>query len=141
MLPTPTSTQVAVAVNPFQQDFVSAAAYSDVPLDWAINQALLLLVHRESSFNPEAQNPISTARGLFQLLRGTWDQFVPEVAHEAANPFWQAVGGFRYIRTSYRTPERALAFWESTAARDPSRAPTDLQTKAQFWIDRGYVGY
>ncbi|MBU5900557.1 transglycosylase SLT domain-containing protein, partial [Vibrio cholerae O1] len=30
------------------------------------------LVNKESSWNPNAQNPTSTAYGLFQFLNGTW---------------------------------------------------------------------
>ncbi len=37
-----------------------------------VDQAMCILAH-ESKGNPGAKNPHSTAAGLFQFLRGTWD--------------------------------------------------------------------
>lgn len=41
-----------------------------------VNRALCLMGY-ESGGNPNAKNPRSTAAGLFQFLRSTWDQIVP----------------------------------------------------------------
>ena len=41
-----------------------------------VNRALCIMDH-ESKGDPNADNPNSTAAGLFQFLRGTWDSVVP----------------------------------------------------------------
>ena len=40
-------------------------------------ETALCLIHYESRGNPNADNPASTAAGLFQFLRSTWDNMVP----------------------------------------------------------------
>lgn len=42
------------------------------------------VVRRESNFDPNARNPRSTAWGLFQFLRGTWNSVCPEFPHGSA---------------------------------------------------------
>lgn len=42
------------------------------------------VVRRESNFNPNARNPRSTAWGLYQFLRGTWNGVCPEYRHGSA---------------------------------------------------------
>lgn len=42
------------------------------------------VVRRESGFNPSARNPSSTAWGLYQFLRGTWNGVCPEYPHGSA---------------------------------------------------------
>lgn len=70
-------------------------------LDW--------LVSHESSWNPNAQNPSSTAYGLFQFLDGTWSQYGPKTA----DPGLQAQYGLQYIRERYGDPKSAKSFWEA----------------------------
>ncbi len=41
-----------------------------------VERALCLIAH-ESGGNPDAKNPDSTAAGLFQFLKSTWDTMVP----------------------------------------------------------------
>jgi hypothetical protein len=69
-------------------------------LDW--------LVSHESSWNPNAQNPTSSAYGLFQFLDGTWGPYGPKTS----DPRKQAEYGLRYIKDRYGSPEKAKAFWE-----------------------------
>lgn len=43
------------------------------------------VVHRESRFNPNARNPRSSAWGLYQFIRGTWNSTCPEYTHGSAS--------------------------------------------------------
>lgn len=69
--------------------------------------ALSALVQKESSWNPNAQNPTSTAYGLFQFLNGTWAQ---TGIGKTSDPALQTEAGLRYIKGRYGTPSGALAF-------------------------------
>ena len=66
----------------------------------------------ESRWNPRAKNPSSTAFGLFQFLKSTWATYCKEGSYGSTDPYVQALGGFRYIKSRYRTPEGAWAFWQ-----------------------------
>ena len=127
--------------NPYYAEFVRAAEAAGVPAEWASNPALIQLVRHESGFRPDAKNPTSSAFGLFQFLDNTWSSYLREVPYGTQDPYWQAVGGFRYIEQRYGTPERAWAFWQSTVNRDASLAPPDLRSNSQYWIDHNYGGY
>lgn len=48
------------------------------------------VVHRESRFDPNARNPRSSAWGLYQFLRGTWNSVCPEFQHGSATVAQQA---------------------------------------------------
>lgn len=67
---------------------------------------LVALINRESGFNNVAQNPTSTAYGIFQFLNGTWASY--GVA-KTSDPGLQAVAGLRYIAQRYGSPAGALA--------------------------------
>jgi hypothetical protein len=43
------------------------------------------IVQRESRFQPNARNPRSSAWGLYQFLRGTWNSYCPEYPHGRAS--------------------------------------------------------
>jgi len=58
------------------------------------------LIFRESSWNPYADNPKSSAYGLFQVLKTKPGTRVPE----------QVKAGFDYIKHRYDTPCSALRF-------------------------------
>ena len=64
---------------------------------WA---CLVELVRRESRWNPDADNPRSSAQGLFQVLRQKPGLSVAR----------QADIGLRYIQSRHHTPCQALAF-------------------------------
>ncbi|MER5671163.1 transglycosylase SLT domain-containing protein [Pseudonocardia alni] len=76
----------------------------DVGAQWA---NLSALISKESSWNPTAQNPTSTAYGLFQFLNGTWGTVG---GRKTSNPGEQAEYGLRYIAQKYRDPIGAWAF-------------------------------
>jgi hypothetical protein len=64
------------------------------------------LLMRESGYNNLAQNPTSTAFGMFQFLNSTWAGYgVPKTA----DPALQALGGGRYISSRYGDPLGAAA--------------------------------
>lgn len=70
--------------------------------------ALVDLVQRESGWNPNAQNPTSTAYGLFQFLDSTRKNY--GITRDASLQ-QQIDAGLRYIADRYRTPSGALAHW------------------------------
>lgn len=72
--------------------------------------ALYQLVQHESGFNPNAQNPTSTAYGLFQFLNSTWGSVG---ATKTSDPWGQTAAGLRYIAGSYGSPINAWAKWQS----------------------------
>lgn len=61
---------------------------------------------RESGFNNTAQNPTSTAYGMFQFLDSTWGGY--GVA-KTSDPTQQSIAGARYIRARYGDPLGAAA--------------------------------
>ena len=67
------------------------------------------LIQRESSWNPAAQNPHSTAWGLFQFLNMHWGpgRYLP--AGRGSSVDQQIQGGLRYIKDRYGVPSRAIA--------------------------------
>lgn len=65
--------------------------------------AIVRLVQKESSWNPNAANPSSSARGLFQKMTSLHGPV-------EATPAGQAQWGLNYIRGKYGTPSAALAF-------------------------------
>jgi hypothetical protein len=72
--------------------------------------ALSWLISHESGWRPTAQNPTSTAYGLFQFLNSTWGSVG---GSKTGNPGLQATYGARYIRSRYGTPTGAKAFWQA----------------------------
>ncbi|HEY8212464.1 MAG TPA: LysM peptidoglycan-binding domain-containing protein [Myxococcaceae bacterium] len=86
-----------------------ATAKAGVPASWSKSNALWTLLQHESSLNPRAKNPSSTAYGLFQFLDSTWKG--TGVA-KTSDPEQQFIGGYRYIKQRYGSPEAAWAFWQ-----------------------------
>jgi SLT domain-containing protein len=71
------------------------------------------LVARESSFNSNAANPKSSAKGLFQFLNMTREnKAYNKGITNWSDPYQQAIAGLRYIKSNYGTPEKALKFWD-----------------------------
>lgn len=81
--------------------------------------ALYNLLMGESGFNPNAQNPTSSAYGIFQFLDSTW---AGVNAVKTSNPNMQTLAGLRYIKQRYGSPTAAYGAWLS-------RSP--------HWYDRG----
>ncbi|WP_064442686.1 phage tail tape measure protein, partial [Hoyosella altamirensis] len=68
------------------------------------------IVTRESGWNPNAQNPTSSAYGLFQFLDSTW---ATVGGQKTSDPYQQGVYGERYIGQRYGDPVSARRFWEA----------------------------
>jgi len=102
----------ALRVPPsLQQIALDAARDVGVPESWvAAGSDLWRLLKRESNLNPRAQNPTSTAYGLFQFLDKTWPQYGEP---KTDDPRAQFRAGLRYIRARYGDPARAWAFWQA----------------------------
>lgn len=69
--------------------------------------ALNHIINSESGWNPNAQNPTSTAYGLFQFLNSTWAGFP---YGKTSDPYKQSVDGMEYIRRRYIDPIGAWNF-------------------------------
>jgi SLT domain-containing protein len=72
---------------------------------------VLELVARESSFNPNAANSSSSAKGLFQFLNDTRKNYGGNKVNWN-DPYQQAIAGLQYIKDQYGTPEDALRYWD-----------------------------
>lgn len=75
--------------------------------------ALRSLIMGESGFRNTAQNPTSSAYGIFQFLDSTWGSVG---ASKTSDPWQQTIAGLRYIARSYGNPANAYAKW---SARSP----------------------
>ncbi|HZU97785.1 MAG TPA: transglycosylase SLT domain-containing protein [Planctomycetota bacterium] len=78
-----------------------------LPEAWADSNGLYQVLNAESSFSPTAQNPTSTAYGLFQFLDSTWSTVG---ATKTSDAYLQCVAGLKYIRERYGDPDKAWTF-------------------------------
>lgn len=81
----------------YAQQMVSEAEY----------EALFELIMLESNWNPEAQNPKSSAYGLGQLLDQTWDLVGIE---KSTNFKVQLIATHKYVMERYGSWQKALEF-------------------------------
>lgn len=70
--------------------------------------AMERLIMKESGFNPAAQNPKSSAYGLFQFLDQTWKGYSD--VGKTPDPTKQTEAGIKYIKKRYGDPNKALQF-------------------------------
>jgi len=97
-----TTTTTTQATDGSVESIVRAAASAygwDSGANW---EAIHFIIQHESSWNPNAQNPTSTAYGLFQMLVET-----------SSDPAVQAANGMAYIASRYGTPVNAMDFWQA----------------------------
>jgi hypothetical protein len=66
------------------------------------------LIFKESSWNPDAKNPKSTAYGLGQFLDKTW-HLVPQ--EKTSDPYQQLDAMFHYVENRYGNACNAWSFW------------------------------
>lgn len=98
-----------VGNGPLQQMIAATAAQ----FGWnnpAQIAAINWIIGHESGGNPNAQNPTSTAYGLFQFLNSTWGSVG---GTKTSDPAAQILYGLRYIASRYGSPTGAQAFWQS----------------------------
>ena len=94
------------------RNYVLWRAYDEHGWQTSQADALVELLNRESSWSATADNPRSTAFGLFQFLRSTaeiYGQNHPDLDGIAPTVEDQVTAGFRYIVERYGTPSAALA--------------------------------
>jgi TP901 family phage tail tape measure protein len=72
--------------------------------------SLYQLLMKESGFNPTAQNPTSTAYGMFQFTDGTW---AGTGIKKTSDPWKQTQAGLKYIKNRYDDPNGAWDFWQT----------------------------
>lgn len=65
------------------------------------------LIQKESSWDNEAQNPVSTAFGYGQFLNSTWELVG---CQKTTNPNIQIDCTIKYVKKVYGSPQKALQF-------------------------------
>jgi hypothetical protein len=80
-----------------------------VPSDWA--PLLSEIVRRESSYNPGAKNPTSTAYGYAQFLASTRQQYEQKTGLSYNDPVNQLIMMYQYVKDRYGTAQNAVNFW------------------------------
>jgi len=85
------------------EGWMRQAGITDIP-------TAMWLVQHESGCRPTAQNPHSTAYGIFQFLNGTW---AGAGCTKTSDPVQQMICGQRYVNNRYGGWGGARAFWQS----------------------------
>lgn len=96
--------------NDYQSN-VQAAVKKGLPAEWV--PLLSEIVKKESSFNPNAKNPKSSAYGYGQFLSSTRAQYEKKTGLSYNDPVNQLVMMGQYVKDRYGTPAKALAFWNA----------------------------
>lgn len=99
------SVAIAEPLPPVEGSEMTYQQYALSLVEKEHHEALLELVQRESGWNSDAQNPVSTAYGLFQFLDGTWDDVG---CVKTSSPKLQIDCGIKYIKQRYENPTEAL---------------------------------
>ena len=92
----------------FQSD-MSKAISRGVPAEWA--PVLSEIVRRESSYNPNAKNPNSSAYGYGQFLSSTRQAYEKKTGLNYSDPVNQLIMMAQYVKDRYGNPQNALNFW------------------------------
>lgn len=97
-------------VNEFDKAEVKAYVKQETIKRFGIEfwPSMFELVFNESGFNILAQNPESTAFGMFQFLDTTWEGYNCEKTVRLEK---QVKCGLDYIEKRYGDPDKAMAFW------------------------------
>jgi hypothetical protein len=85
-----------------------AMSLEGVPASW--QSGLRFIMAQESGGQVNVQNPVHSARGLFQLTAANY-HLNPNGAASFGNAVEEAQGGIRYIQQRYGSADNAVAFW------------------------------
>lgn len=91
------------------QNHMSQAVKRGVDPSWV--PLLSEIVKRESSYNPNAKNPKSTAYGYGQFLSSTRANYEKKTGLSYSDPVNQLIMMAAYVKDRYGSPQNALAFW------------------------------
>jgi hypothetical protein len=110
--PDPARSGMAASGVPAQSDAAlrQAMALEGVPQSW--QDGLRFIMARESGGVVNIQNPVHSARGLFQLTAANY-HLNPNGAQSFGNAVEEAQGGIRYIQQRYGTADNAVTFWQA----------------------------
>jgi hypothetical protein len=98
---------IASTANQRLVQHLAGLLYGWVGAQW---NALYHLLMGESGFRNTAQNPVSSAYGMFQFLNSTWGSVG---AVKTSDPYLQTIAGLRYIAQRYGSPVSAYGAWLS----------------------------
>jgi hypothetical protein len=90
---------------------VNLAAANKRGLSSSENADLTWLVSHESSFNPNAKNPKSSAHGYAQFLNSTEKEYSKKTGLNYSNPVDQLLMMEQYIKDRYGSAAKAKQFW------------------------------
>jgi hypothetical protein len=108
-----------------------AAAKGWTGKEW---DALYKLMMGESGFKNTAQNPTSSAYGMFQFLNATWGDFGGK---KTSDPRLQTQYGLAYIAQRYGSPSKALAKWQARSPHWYEQGAWELQQDQQMVGHKG----
>lgn len=92
--------------------------------------ALGKIISKESGWNPNAANPTSSARGLFQKMTSLHGPVEPTAEGQAK---W----GLNYIRERYGDPEKAWAYWKRNGSYSDGGLVTPTLYDTGGWLNTG----
>lgn len=99
----------------YGNDFTGGKGFAAGSWQTSLSPAELELFKRESSLNPLADNPTSTAFGIWQGLQSTRDAYGRKVGvnPNTTNPWEQLLMARAYIKDRYGSAENAWRFWQA----------------------------
>lgn len=92
----------------FKNHLSAALEATGYPSSWI--PAMSELIARESSWNPSAKNPNSTAHGYGQFLNSTRANYEKKYGIKYDNPVNQLILTMHYVKDRYGSPDKAIAF-------------------------------
>jgi hypothetical protein len=98
------------APSSYKRDLAQAAARAGIPASQI--PAFNWVIQHESSFNPRAKNPTSTAYGYGQFLASTRRDYERRMGLNYNNPVDQLIMTYQYMKDRYGSPQGAKAFWQ-----------------------------
>lgn len=88
------------------------AAANNIPWSGARMSAMRWIIQRESSWDPRAQNPVSTASGLPQFINSTAKAYMGVAPAKNYSVWKQLDGMYKYVNGKFGGATNAKAFWQ-----------------------------